>query len=593
MSAYRFIQERVSAKDGKKLMTRVIFPLSYKAGDKLPCVCHRTPYDAKIENYPFDPNGLGRTYCDFLDRGYIVVSQQCRGTASSEGEFHNMTHEREDGLALLEWVRGREWYNGEIFLWGNSYCSFVMSVMLDANPEGVRGAALAVMPAHMALGCYEKNTFKHDLLTMWFAKTYKVNHVDTALVYKRMAQELKKRPLRELTKRVYGEDAPELVNAFTHAPNDAYWMDMNSDHGHCYNAPMGTNIPLLLVGGLYDIHFKGTLEYWRAIPKAHRAHCAALFGPWTHGMNTLPEHKPLFPGSSHPPVEAEWFDHLRCGQPLNYVDEGKFTYYLPGEGWRREENPWAEVGNAHRLYMNAGKESEGVCSEADAVSAKSADVSKAAGREGAAASNAAASADIKASPASEAIAAGSVRVPGTLDISAAPAVGLSYVFDPNDPLTLPGGASVFQTPLRGPQEQPVPCFRQDLLSFVSAKIKEPLKINGPVRVSLSVSSDCPDTAFFVRINLIRAGHTLCLRDTIVSVSELVRDYVPGSRARLDFTLDPVVFRLNAGDALRLDVSSSDFPCYNVHANTLEPWYDAVETRVAHNTVFAGESFIEF
>jgi len=536
MPAYRFTESFVDTRDGIRLSTRTIFPLSYEDGMKLPVVYHRTPYEQPVNVAPFNPVYLGRPFTDFLDRGYIVVNAHCRGTGSSTGHFKNMANEREDSLDSFEWIRKQDWYNGEIFLYGNSYKSFVHSTVMGLNPPDVKGAALAVMSADLRYVGYEKHTFKHDLYTMWFAKTYMVNDLDASAIYKKMAVELKKKPAVTLAERVYGHDVPELTRQFTAtADDDPYWRDEATGAGQVYSAPYKTNIPLLLIGGLYDIHYKGTIEYFGALPEEQKARSAMLIGPWTHSMNTLPEHKELFPNSTHPPVEVEWFDNIRKGSSLNYVTKGQVSYYRTGSGWIRSRRIGEGSDGKLTLYPSAGRTLE--------------------------------------------------KAPGEGSIS--------YIYDPADPLSLPGGASIFQTPLRGPQQQPGANSRQDLISFVSAPFESTVKIDGRVGVTLKVSSDCPDTAFFVRVDIIRKGIPLCLRDTIVSVSELIDDYKPGEAVTLNFELDEVCWDLKKGDALRIDLSSSNFPMYNHHSNTAEPWYLAEETRIANNTLHLEGCSFEF
>jgi len=42
-----------------------------------------------------------------------------------------------------------------------------------------------------------------------------------------------------------------------------------------------------------------------------------------------------------------------------------------------------------------------------------------------------------------------------------------------------------------------------------------------------------------------------------------------------------------GSRLRVDISSSNFPMYHVHPNTTEPWGEAKEKRITHQTVYVG------
>ncbi|MBE6645295.1 MAG: hypothetical protein E7612_07975 [Ruminococcaceae bacterium] len=64
-------------------------------------------------------------YSDKLDAGYAVVFQHCRGRGKSGGDCIPYVYEREDGLALQQWIREQASYNGELYLCGKSYLSSV------------------------------------------------------------------------------------------------------------------------------------------------------------------------------------------------------------------------------------------------------------------------------------------------------------------------------------------------------------------------------------------------------------------------------------------------------------------------------------
>ena len=101
-----------------KLFTVVLLP---NATDKFPVVIVRNPYVDKFENEKEE--NIAIEYLnenkEWLNRGYAVVIQHCRGRGKSEGDCIPYINERDDGLNLQEWVRKQRFYNGEIFLRGN------------------------------------------------------------------------------------------------------------------------------------------------------------------------------------------------------------------------------------------------------------------------------------------------------------------------------------------------------------------------------------------------------------------------------------------------------------------------------------------
>ena len=102
------------------LFTMIALP---EKGGKFPTVICRSPYVQNTSG--LSENDLThdflRSYTSFIERGYAVVFQHCKGCGKSTGNFVPYIHEREDGLMLREWIRSCTFYNGELFLLGGSY----------------------------------------------------------------------------------------------------------------------------------------------------------------------------------------------------------------------------------------------------------------------------------------------------------------------------------------------------------------------------------------------------------------------------------------------------------------------------------------
>ena len=90
--------------DGAHFFTVVLLPQKEGA---FPTVIFRTPYVQST--FEMSDEVVGRnclkSFMGWLERGYAVVYQHCRGQGKSSGAFVPYIHEREDGLALREWIR--------------------------------------------------------------------------------------------------------------------------------------------------------------------------------------------------------------------------------------------------------------------------------------------------------------------------------------------------------------------------------------------------------------------------------------------------------------------------------------------------------
>jgi predicted acyl esterase len=104
------VNVRVPMRDGVKLATDLYIPEG--AGDKLPAIMIRTPYNRKNNTNP------ARI---FAGQGYAVAVQDVRGKFDSEGHFTVSANDSNDGSDTLDWMAGQPWSTGKIGTYGCSY----------------------------------------------------------------------------------------------------------------------------------------------------------------------------------------------------------------------------------------------------------------------------------------------------------------------------------------------------------------------------------------------------------------------------------------------------------------------------------------
>ena len=130
-------------------------------------------------------------------------------------------------------------------------------------------------------------------------------------------------------------------------------------------------------------------------------------------------------------------------------------------------------------------------------------------------------------------------------------------------------------------------------------LAEDVEVTGPIEVVLWVSSDAPDTDFTAK--LIDSyppsihypyGFNLNLTDSIIRLryrhGDGKADPLPaGEVARIKIILLPASNLFAAGHRIRLDISSSNFPRFDVNPNTGEPLQQHRRQSTADNTVYHG------
>ena len=517
----------VSMRDGTRLFTRCILP---DESGSWPIEFSRSPYVSR----EFSREACAAECEPFLRAGYALVHQSCRGTALSEGVFVPFEHEREDGLDTLQWLREQPFYNGEIYVQGGSYCSYVHMAYLGDCPGDVRGAMLWVMPPYMDRGMQVNGFYKQDVMTPWFIGQYHKNQIDTEKILKDYPALTLRRPLCDAIDRYYEDGCPEYAALLRDGPGGGAWT-RSGGAGDARNAMRNLKIPILLMEGWYDIYIGSGYDMWEELAPSTRAASAMLIGPWPHSCRVDDSWDIALPDGDAPvDLRLNWFNHLRTGEPLNFASEGKVTYYTIGAGRWTAADRLRHWGGELPFYLNAG---------------------------------------------------------GRLDMTGGEPAERSYRYDPENPTRFEGGANAFCTVRSGVRADREPDFGPDVISFVSEPLEADIELTGGIGIELHVKSDCEDTAFFVRIDACVDGKYLPVQESITSLRRENPDYAPGSEAVVTMTTDPVSWRLSKGDRLRVDVASASWPTYMAHGNTAGPLCAQRETRAAVNTVILGRSHI--
>jgi len=189
---------------------------------------------------------------------------------------------------------------------------------------------------------------------------------------------------------------------------------------------------------------------------------------------------------------------------------------------------------------------------------------------------------------------------------------LSFIFDPAHPVPSIGGTITSGEPLmrgggydqrEGPSvygsRQPYRplAARPDVLVFQTRPLAEDIEVTGAIEAHLWVASDGPDTDFTIKLIDVYPpsadypeGYALNLTDGILRCRyrdswEKPTMMTPGEWCQIKVMAFPTSNLFKAGHKIRLDVSSSNFPHFDVNPNTGAPEGTGMTRRVAKNTVF--------
>ncbi|MGC2198904.1 MAG: CocE/NonD family hydrolase, partial [Stellaceae bacterium] len=163
-----------------------------------------------------------------------------------------------------------------------------------------------------------------------------------------------------------------------------------------------------------------------------------------------------------------------------------------------------------------------------------------------------------------------------------------------------GGAISSGEPIMhaGAFDQSAADSRADVLVFATPPLDRDLEIAGPITLRLWIASDAPDTDFAAKLIDVYPpsadfprGFAMNLTEGLLRVRyrdswERPALMVPGEVYAITIELFPVANLFCRGHRLRLDISSSNFPHFDVNPNSGEPEGSWQWPRIARNRVIA-------
>jgi hypothetical protein len=198
------------------------------------------------------------------------------------------------------------------------------------------------------------------------------------------------------------------------------------------------------------------------------------------------------------------------------------------------------------------------------------------------------------------------------ELPASDTAALTYKFDPAWPVPTIGGTVTSGKPVmvggafdqrEGPQffgshapYKPL-ASRPDVLVFQTEPLEEDVEVTGPIVARLHVASDRLDTDFTIKLidvyppnDSYPEGFAMNVTDGILRARyrnswEKPEPLVAGEIAAIEVSAFPTSNLFKRGHRIRMDISSSNFPHFDVNPNTGAPEGSAGERVVAQNTLF--------
>jgi uncharacterized protein len=576
----------VAMRDGVHLATDVYLPVrnGAPADGKFPALLERTPYNKNASS------ALTRA---LLQHGYAVVLQDVRGRYGSEGRWVPIRDDPQDGFDTARWIGEQAWFDGNLGTMGTSYGGATQHALAIGRAPHIK----AMVPRN-AMSDFGRYGVRHNgaFELRWFnwvmtlgnaagtanalpaaqrAAMDKAAAPALADMGTRVREYVRGLPLRPGTTPL--KFAPDyeawLIEAMKHGDYDDFWKNSGSsvvDHLEEYE-----DVPEYHTTGWYDSWGTPVANLnFVELHKNKKSLQRLIVGPWIHSSESR-----SYAGEAQFTPDAaldltafhlRWYDHWLKGIDNGVDREPPVRIYVMGGGdahktpegrifvgghWR-DEQEWPPARAQAVSYYLQGNGKLGPEEPGDAAPVR-------------------------------------------------------YLFDPRNPVPTLGGNVSSQGTLmfQGAADQrcrpdswlctdskPLSA-RNDVLVFQTPPLEGPLEVTGRLIIKLWAASSALDTDFTAKLIDVYppnadfpGGVDLSIADSIVRAryrhgpgkAELLKPGVPE-----EFTIEmyPTSLVFARGHRIRLDISSSNFPRFDVNPNTGEPLNDNRRWQVAENTVY--------
>jgi len=578
----------VAMRDKVRLATDVYLPARGETPwpGRFPVILERTPYGKSQDGTRHASAAIARL---LASHGYVVVFQDCRGRGKSGGDYVKYLSDGADGFDCCAWIVDQPWCDGKIGAQGLSYGAHTVAALASANAPGVKalfidsgGFANAYQGGIRQGGAFELKqatwaynaAFEAPEIRDSPEKTAALKAVDLKAWFKLWPWTRGHSPLS-----LVPEYEDYVFDQWEAGAFDGFWKQLGIYAEGFYD--QFSDAPTIWMSSWYDPYPRTATQNYMALGQRKTGPVRLILGPWTHGNN----HQTFagdvdfgaaatLAGNVAPDLTTlrkRWFDRHLKGEANGVDAEPRVRLFVMGGG--------SGAKRAHGRMDHGGRWRT--------------------------------AADWPVPGARQV--AYHLHAHGALspDLPAASGAARSFRYDPRHPVPSIGGTITSGQPIMvggAFDQREGPAFfgsevfgrplaeRSDVLVFQTPPLEADLEVIGPIEAELWISSDCPDTDFTIKLVDVYPpnadypdGFAMNLTDGILRCR--YRDawdrptmMRPGEVYRISVSAFPTANLFKAGHRIRLDVSSSNFPHFDLNPNTGEPEGRWTAMRTATNTV---------
>lgn len=512
---------KIKMRDGVELVADIVRPVDE---GKYPAILSRTPYGRSAAEGQF-----------YAERGYVFVSQDCRGREDSGGKWDPFVNEGPDGYDSIEWVGTQPWCTGKVGMIGGSYGGYVQWSAAVLNPPHLTCIVPQVSPPDgMRNLPYDHGVF-YMYGNLWWAKIVAGKKTDfTGMRSLPHPEKLNVLPLSKLDNAVLGEDL-EFFNKWLDRPTLKEWKGMDFTY-YMANA----KVPALHISGIWDGDEIGTHINWHSMRDLGRKDQWIVFGPWVHAFNTNKSFQDVQYGPDAiidlDSVFLRWFDTWLKEKPVNLEKISRVRLFVTGA------NKWTELPDWPAPSMK---------------------------------------------PVTKFLSNKGLRnTEGTKETR-------TYTYDPAKDNVIP--KALLNIP--GEHEGSTKVSKEDLKKtqvFSTEPFKKDTAIAAPFKLKLRFKTSAKDTDFFISVlDVAPNGVTRVLgqhgkmRGSYLQGMDKMRALVPGKEYTAEVIPWDFAHEFKKGHRLAISINSTLFPAFARNLGTAEPIKNATKMVAQKNTILMG------
>lgn len=589
----------VTMRDGVRLATDVHLPArdGVALPGPFPVILERTPYGktlpSRSERSVAEPDHA-RSRVEvarvFVEHGYAVIYQDCRGRYGSEGTYTKYIDDPADGYDTCAWILEQPWCNGRIGTMGLSYAAHTQAALASAGAPGLAamfvdsgGFSNSYQGGIRQGGAFELKqatwAYRNALVSPEVLNDPELKAAMEAVDIRAWFRNMPWRPGHSPVS-LAPEYEDYLFEQWTEGTFTEYWKQPGIYAQGFYD--VWPDVPMVHMSSWFDPYPRTATDNYVGLSGLKKGPVRLILGPWTHGDRSLTWAGDVDFGPEAAvdgqlardfwELRLRWFDHWMRGVDNGVDAEPAVRYFVMGGGTGRR-NAAGRMDHGGRWTTAADWPIPGT-REVGWYLATDGSLS--------------------------------TRAP---DVESA---SLTYRYDPAEPVPSIGGTITSGAPIMvggafdqregpdffGSTEPYRPLAdRPDVLVFQSHPLERDVEVTGPLVVRLWISSDAPDTDFTAKLVDVHPpnddypdGYAMNLTDGIIRTRyrdswEEPELMTPGQVYPVVIEAFPTSNLFKAGHRIRVDISSSNYPHFDLNFNTGEPEGSATHARIATNTVY--------